>query len=351
MFRTPVSVVQLGRLGQARQVFDESRLGSWMTGPAITLMGVGRVFGSGPKAVTALSGVSFDVGTGEVVALLGANGAGKTTLVKILATLLLPTAGTARILGLDVVEQTRDVRRMLNVVFGGERGLYTRLSGLENARFFGMLAGVPRRVLRERVPMMLDRVGLTGAAGRRVETYSRGMRQRLHLAIGLISQPRVLLLDEPTVGLDPMEAERLRDSVAELRADGVSVLLTSHHLLDVERLADRVVMLESGRVSADLPVVEFAARAGYAAVVMVRIHGDVPDLRALLPADISVDSQLRTGDRTDLVLRLRTWDAGMFTQLGALLDHVEVVDLQVRPARLEEAFASLVADDRPGRSR
>lgn len=312
-----------------------------MTVPVIEVRGIGRVFGNGAKPVTALSDVSFDVGAGEIVALLGVNGAGKTTLVKILSTLLLPTSGSAVILGRDVVENVKDVRSSLSVVFGGDRGLYTRLSGRENIRFFGMLAGVPRAELRRGIPAMLERAGLADAADRRVETYSKGMRQRLHIAIGLISRPRVLLLDEPTVGLDPMEAERLRNSVAELRSDGVSVLLTSHYLLDVERLADRVVMLDAGRVTADMPLAEFTESAGHAAVVVVRIRGARPDIDGMAASGATLDSCVVTGDEVELTLRLRTWSGAVLARLGALLDGCEVVDLQVRPARLEEAFASL----------
>jgi ABC-2 type transport system ATP-binding protein len=315
--------------------------------PAVEIRNIGRVYGSGSKAVRALSEVSFDIAAGQVVALLGANGAGKTTLTKILSTLLLPTSGSARVLGIDVVHDPKAVRRRLSAVFGGDRGLYPRLTGRANLRFFGMLAGVSRTDLRKRGGTMLERFGLAEVADRRVETYSKGMRQRLHLAIGLIPRPRVLLLDEPTVGLDPLEADRLRSSIADLRSEGVSVLLTSHYLLDVEQLADRVVMLESGRVTADLPLAEFAGRAGYAAVVTMRIRGKAPDVHRLLPADASVDSCVAIGEGVELTLRLRTWGEGVFTQLGALLDGSDVVDVQVRPARLEEAFASFVGTESP----
>lgn len=307
---------------------------------AIEVSELSRAFGSGQSAVHALAGVSFRVEVGETVSLLGVNGAGKTTLIKILSTLLLPTSGSARVLGSDVVQDTGEVRRQIGVVFGGERGLYPRLSGRENLRFFGVLAGVSRAALRKRIPEMLEQVGLASAADRRVETYSRGMKQRLHIAAALIPQPQVLLLDEPTVGLDPTEADRLRDTVAELCSHGVSVLLTSHYLLDVERLASRVVMLQAGRVTADLPLAEFAARAGYAAVVIVRVRGFAPDASRLLAAGADIEACLDTNDGVELTLRLRSWGAEVLGQLSALLEGCDVADMQVRPARLEEAFAS-----------
>jgi len=311
--------------------------------PAIEVVGVGRTYGSGAKLLTALDDVSFTVGEGEIVALLGANGAGKTTLVKILSTLLLPTAGRVSVFGADAVDRVKQVRRQVGVVFGGDRGLYTRLSGRENLRFFGMLAGVSRAELRSRAPAMLDRVGLVDAADRRVETYSRGMRQRLHIAIGLLPRPRVLLLDEPTIGLDPAEAQRLRGTVSQLRRDGVSVLLTSHYLLDVERLADRVVMLRAGEVAADLPLDDFASFAGYAATVTVTIRHPLPELEPLLPAGVDVVARAETVEGTTLELRLPSWGGGMFGQLGSLLDRADVTDVQVRAARLEEAFTSFLA--------
>jgi ABC-2 type transport system ATP-binding protein len=313
---------------------------------AIEVLGLGRTFGSGQAAVRALASVSFSVEVGETVSLLGVNGAGKTTLIKILSTLLLPTSGSARVLGSDVAQNTREVRRHIGVVFGGERGLYPRLSGRENLRFFGVLAGVSRAALRKRIPEMLDQVGLASVADRRVETYSRGMKQRLHIAAALIPRPQVLLLDEPTVGLDPTEADRLRDTVAELCSQGVSVLLTSHYLLDVERLASRVVMLQAGRVTADLPLAEFAARAGYAAVVIVRVRGLAPDASRLLAAGADIDACVDTSDGVELTLRLRSWGAEVLGQLSALLEGCDVAGMEVRPARLEEAFASFAVTAR-----
>jgi ABC-2 type transport system ATP-binding protein len=310
---------------------------------AIQVDRISRVFKAGGTSSQALRDVSFEVESGSVAAVLGANGAGKTTLTKILSTLLLPSVGTARVLGHDVVREAKSVRAVTNVIFGGERGLYSRLTGRANLRFFAMLSGVGRRTLSSRVDAILAQVGLVEAADRRVETYSKGMRQRLHIAIGLISRPRVLLLDEPTIGLDPIEAQRLRDSVRELRTEGVTVLLTSHYLLDVEELADQVLLLDRGAIVADVPLAEFVAEAGYAAVVEVRARGMVPDLDRLLRSAVDVEQSKTAEYEWRAILKLRTWDAEVFGELGRLMEAADVVDVQVRPARLEEAYARLSA--------
>ncbi|HZB85277.1 MAG TPA: ABC transporter ATP-binding protein, partial [Gaiellaceae bacterium] len=166
--------------------------------------------------VEAVRGVSFAVQQGELFGLLGPNGAGKTTTIKMLITLLLPTAGTARVLGLDVVEDAREVRKRIGYVFGGDRGLYERLPALDNLRYFAELYGVPPREQKARIQELLELVGLNGREKERVEGYSRGMRQRLHIARGLLHDPEVVFLDEPTIGVDPVGARELRATISSL---------------------------------------------------------------------------------------------------------------------------------------
>src|SRR5881296_702287 len=165
------------------------------------------------KEIEAVRGIDFSVEPGELFGLLGPNGAGKTTTIKMLITLLIPTAGTARVLGLDVVKHAREVRKRIGYVFGGERGVYERLSGYDNLRYFAELYGVFAKLQKQRIEELLELVGLKGREHERTEGYSRGMKQRLHVARGLLYDLEVLFLDEPTIGLDPVGARELRATI------------------------------------------------------------------------------------------------------------------------------------------
>jgi ABC-2 type transport system ATP-binding protein len=200
--------------------------------------------------VVALDSVDLAVEEGEIHGLLGPNGAGKTTLVKILATVLIPTAGSASVLGMDVVREAKRVRPVIGLVFGGDRGLYTRLTARQNLNYWAALYDVPARETPVVVGRLLERVGLADRADERVETYSRGMKERLHLARGLVSDPPVLFLDEPTVGLDPMASLEFRRLVMDLRNAGKTVFLTTHDMAEAEAVCDRVSLIDRGRIIA-----------------------------------------------------------------------------------------------------
>ena len=180
--------------------------------------------------VEAVRGVSFEIANGELFGLLGPNGAGKTTTIKMLITLLIPTSCSASVLGYDVVKDAREVRKRIGYVFGGDRGLYERLPAIDNLRYFAELYGVPPREQRRRIDELLELVGLKGREKEKVEGYSKGMRQRLHIARGLIHDPPVLFLDEPTIGVDPVGARELRGTIASLAQAGKTVLLTTHYM-------------------------------------------------------------------------------------------------------------------------
>jgi ABC-2 type transport system ATP-binding protein len=220
--------------------------------------GLGRVFTAGRRSarrgrarpIVALDDVRLRIAPGEVHGVLGPNGSGKTTLVKILSTLLLPTGGRASVLGHDVVREAKAVRPHVGIVLGGERGLYNRLSARRNLLYWAALYRVAEPVARARTEMLLDRLGLAGRADERVENYSRGMKQRLHLARSLVADPPLLFLDEPSLGLDPVAAREMRGLVGELRDEGRTILLTTHDMAEAEQLCDRVTLIEHGRILA-----------------------------------------------------------------------------------------------------
>lgn len=202
------------------------------------------------QTVRAVDGVSFTVECGEIFGLLGQNGAGKTTTIKMLITLLAPTSGVCRVLGCDTLGQEKQIRPRINFIFGGEMGVYRRLSARDNLKYFGNLYGVPPRLRDERIEEILRLVDLEEAADRLAETYSKGMLQRLQIARGLINDPEIVFMDEPTVGLDPLGARMLRDIIRRLRDAGKTVLLTTHYLPEAEELCDRMVILNRGKIAA-----------------------------------------------------------------------------------------------------
>ncbi len=225
------------------------------------------------KNVEAVRGVSFEIEKGELFGLLGPNGAGKTTTIKMLITLLIPTSGTARVLGHDVVKDAREVRKRIGYVFGGERGVYERLSGYDNLRYFAELYGVPPKEQKQRIAYLLDLVGLTGREQERTEGYSRGMKQRLHVARGLLHDPPVIFLDEPTIGLDPVGARELRATIASLVDAGKTVLLTTHYMFEADSLCDRIAVINKGEIVAHGTPLELKRGVVDGTVVEVEVFG------------------------------------------------------------------------------
>lgn len=202
------------------------------------------------EVVEAVRGISFSVNKGEIFGLLGQNGAGKTTTIKMLTTLLAPTSGTCKVLGCDCFGQEKQIRKRINFIFGGEYGVYRRLSGRDNLRYFGNLYLLKTEERERRIREILELVDLSDKADLLAETYSKGMIQRLQIARGLINDPEILFMDEPTVGLDPLGARMLRDIIRKLRGEGRTVLLTTHYLPEAEELCDRMVILNKGQIVA-----------------------------------------------------------------------------------------------------
>jgi len=206
--------------------------------------------GRARSGVLAVDHMTLEVGPGELLGLLGPNGAGKTTTLLLLSTLLAPTEGTAVIEGYDVRRAPGEVRRRIGVLLAGDRAVYRRLTGRENLLYFAALYGLPREEAQSRAAALLELVGLTDRADDLVERYSTGMRMRVAIARTVLHGPAVLLLDEPTVGLDPHGARLMRELIASLHQSGKTILLATHNMAEAERLCDRVAIIDRGRIIA-----------------------------------------------------------------------------------------------------
>ncbi|MBT2663330.1 ABC transporter ATP-binding protein [Bacillus sp. ISL-45] len=206
------------------------------------------VFKKEKKKVEALKGVSFAVKKGEIFGLLGPNGAGKTTMIKILSTMLIPHSGNVSILGLDPAADHRLLRPKINFILGGERNLYWRLSAYDNLSYFADLYKIPHSIKKSRIEDLLKLVGLHDVAHQKVETFSKGMKQRLQIARGLVNNPEILFLDEPSIGLDPVSARQLRETLRKLNNQGTTILLTTHYMYEADELCDRIAFINKGEI-------------------------------------------------------------------------------------------------------
>jgi ABC-2 type transport system ATP-binding protein len=305
--------------------------------PAILADGLTKRFG----AVRALDGVDLELATGEVLALLGPNGAGKTTAVRILATLLAPDAGRARVAGFDVVAEAGAVRRLIGLS-GQYAAVDAYLTGRENLRMIGRLYGLSRQAARRRAEELLERFDLLEAAGRLVGTYSGGMRRRLDVAASLVAAPPVLFLDEPTTGLDPHGRIALWELLGELTAQATSVLLTTQYMEEADRLADAIVVVDKGRVVARGTADQLKARVGGDRLELHAREGNDPsDLaRALGGLGSGPPSVDRVAGR--VVLPVDDGPA-LLAEVAARLaaSGLRVADLALRRPTLDDVFLAL----------
>ena len=298
------------------------------------------------KEVEAVRAVSFTIEQGELFGLLGPNGAGKTTTIKMLITLLIPTAGSARVLGLDVVKDAREVRKRIGYVFGGERGVYERLSGYDNLRYFAELYGVPPKLQKPRIEELLELVGLKGREHERAEGYSRGMKQRLHVARGLLHDPEVLFLDEPTIGLDPVGARELRSTIASLTAAGKTILLTTHYMFEADALCDRIAVISKGKIVAEGTPADLKRGVGQGSVLEVEVYGvdeetieRVRRLGGVLAVSVEEREQAQV-----LVVQTRT-EVELTSAILGNLNGGQVGRISQREPTLEDAYVALVTEE------
>lgn len=305
----------------------------------VVVEGVEKSFG----AVQALRGVTFKAAPGEVLGILGPNGAGKTTMVNILSTLIAPDAGRAVVAGHDVVADAAAVRRSI-MLTGQFAALDDALSGYENLVMFGRLMGLRKRAARARADELVEEFDLTQAAGRRVGTYSGGMRRRIDIACGLVVRPEVVFLDEPTTGLDPRSRQGVWDLVGGFRKHGITTLLTTQYLEEADALCDRIIVIDHGLVIAAGTADELKARTGgsYCEIVPLRLE-DLPALMTAL-GDLLPDTvrEALTEDSDRLAIPA---PEGAKTLAEALrrLDAagLELVDIALRRPSLDDVFLEL----------
>jgi oleandomycin transport system ATP-binding protein len=290
--------------------------------------------------VTALAGVDLAVGAGKVLGVLGPNGAGKTTAVRILATLLRPDAGTALVGGYDVVRDAYRVRQVIGVV-GQYASIDEELTGHHNLSLVGRLLGLPRPVARRRADELLDEFGLGDAGGRPVKTYSGGMRRRIDLAASLVGQPRVLFLDEPTTGLDPVKRGEMWETVRSMAARGTTVLLTTQYLEEADRLADEIVVFDRGAVVARGTPDALKRRSGRQTLeVQVADPARLPEAAALV-AEVAGSEPTR--DATTGRLSVPVADSRVMPAVVRRVDEaaIEVTELSLRLPSLDDVFLAL----------
>jgi ABC-2 type transport system ATP-binding protein len=295
------------------------------------------------KEIEAVRGVSFEIEKGELFGLLGPNGAGKTTTIKMLITLLIPTSGSARVLGHDVVKDAREVRKRIGYVFGGERGVYERLSGYDNLRYFAELYGVPAKVQKARIEELLELVGLKGREHERAEGYSRGMKQRLHVARGLLHDPEVLFLDEPTIGLDPVGARELRATIASLTEAGKTILLTTHYMFEADALCDRIAVISQGKIVATGTPGQLKSRVESGSVTEVEVYG-VPEetVERLRELEGVLAVWVEERDQTQVLSVQTRADIQLTAAILGHLNGASVGRVSHREPTLEDAYVALV---------
>lgn len=319
--------------------------------PALELSEITHTYGASSSIFrrseihTALRGVSLDIRPGELFGVLGENGAGKTTLVKIGSTLLAPTEGSIRLLGEDARRNWRSLRSRINVVLGGDQGLYTRLTGKENLLYFGMLYGYSPSRARERAEESLEFAGLSDAADKRVEDYSRGMKQRLHLARGILNNPEILFLDEPTIGLDVAIAREIRERFRALANRGVTTVLTTHYMHEAEALCDRIAILQRGELRFVGRIDDLLAKVRVKAVVEIILPAnadEVPRQIQVLPGVLRVSVERRE-DRHVVLAYVEDQSEGESAIRKALTEVPQAV-LRTRPANLESAYMQVLSE-------
>lgn len=292
----------------------------------------------------AVEDVSVGIERGQIISLLGPNGAGKTTTVRMCATLLTPTSGSIEVAGINAIVNPRAARKKTGLVLGGDTGFYSRASARKNLLFFADVAGLKGNERKSRVSEALEAVSLADRGNDPVREFSRGMKQRLHIARAMLAQPELLLLDEPTTGLDPQVAADTRSLVKELADRGTAILLTSHHMGEVEQLADRIQVIASGREIAQGSVADIAAASGVVGVSTFSSRDSVATLSEYLGTETSELEISEQAGRWQVRVPWLDTARPELIESWFIRDGKEIpLDLISRRATLEESYLALVS--------
>ncbi len=293
------------------------------------------------ETIEAVRGISFEIHQGEVFGLLGPNGAGKTSTISMLSTQLRPTAGDATVFGHSVISDVVAVRRVIGVV-PQDLALYPKLTAAENMRFFGRMYQVPKRELEKRLDELLGLVGLDSRRNDYVSTFSGGMKRRLNIAVSLVHAPKLILFDEPTVGVDPQSREHIFTIVTRLRAAGTAILYTTHYMEEAERLCDHLGIMDEGKIIAMGALDELLANAGCSEVIELRGLPAAADIGRLQnsPGVCRVEHHdgamhLYVNDAASLLAPLQQ----------AIGRYGPSVSLQIAPVRLDKLFLQLTGKE------
>lgn len=295
---------------------------------------------------TAVAGINLKIERGEIFGLLGPNGAGKSTLIRMLCTLLEPTSGTAQVNGFDLFKQANQVRQNLGTVLAGERSIYWKLTARENLEYFAALYHIPPAVARRRVDELLERMELTARANDLVEKFSTGMKQRVAISKALVANPPILLLDEPTLGLDPQAARNLRELIAELKAEGHTILLTTHYMEEADQLSDRIGIIDQGQIIAlDTPA-RLKERINQRDVIRLEVAGWYDELAGKLQSVPGVETLVTRRLEGEAVMEVSLHAESSRVVLPGVIDRINyngtrLINMNILKPSLEDVFINL----------
>ncbi len=295
---------------------------------------------------TAVDGLDLSINQGEIFGLLGPNGAGKSTTIRMLCTLLEPTSGVATVNGYDVTKQANHVRQSLGTVLAGERSIYWKLTGRENLEYFAALYHLPPKIAKQRIKELLAVMELTERADETVEKYSTGMKQRIAISRALIARPPILLFDEPTLGLDPQAARKVREIILQLKSEGHTILLTTHYMEEADQLSDRIAIIDKGKIIAlDTPT-GLKDTIQQKDIIRLEVMGWYPELDQEIRNLSLIEYLVSNKEEDSLITKIHLQTINSRSLLPQLIEKINVngthlVNMTIVKPSLEDVFIHL----------